>query len=43
MSLSQAKEVIEKAPCTLAEGLSKADAEAMQKAFAESGVKVTLK
>ena len=43
LSLTDAKALVEKAPVALLSGLSKADAEAAQKAFEAAGVKVVLK
>lgn len=43
LSLGDAKKRIEEAPVVLLSALSKSDAEAAQKAFADAGVKVVLK
>ncbi len=43
LGLKEAKELVESAPKVVKEGLSKADAETLQKALEEVGAKVTLK
>jgi large subunit ribosomal protein L7/L12 len=43
MGLKEAKDLVDTAPKTLKEGISKADAEAMKKRLEEAGAKVTLK
>lgn len=43
LGLKEAKEFVESAPKIVKEGLSKADAEALQKELEEAGAKVTLK
>lgn len=43
LGLKEAKELVESAPKVIKEGLSKADAEALQKTLEEVGAKVTLK
>ena len=43
LGLKEAKELVEGAPKTLKEGVSKADAEAIQKQIAESGAEVEIK
>ena len=43
LGLKEAKELVESAPIVVKEGLSKADAETLQKALEEVGAKVTLK
>merc|ERR1719159_1843897 len=43
MGLKDAKEMVEKAPCTLKEGASKAECEEAQKKLEEAGAKVELK
>ena len=43
LGLKEAKELVEGAPKTLKEGVSKADAEAIQKQLAESGAEVEIK
>lgn len=43
LGLKEAKELVEGAPKTLKEGVSKADAEAIQKQVAESGAEVEIK
>ncbi len=43
LGLKEAKELVEKAPTTIAEGLKKDDAEAMKAKFEEAGAAITLK
>ena len=43
LGLKEAKEVVEGAPKVLKEGVSKAEAESIQKKFEEVGAKITLK
>ncbi|MBR2848280.1 MAG: 50S ribosomal protein L7/L12 [Clostridia bacterium] len=43
LGLKEAKELVEGAPKTLKEGVSKADAEAIQKQLAEAGAEVEIK
>ena len=43
LGLKEAKDLVESAPKTLKEGVSKADGEAMKKKFEEAGAKVELK
>lgn len=43
MGLKEAKDIVDSAPKTLKEALSKAEAEAMQKKLEAAGAKVTLK
>ena len=43
LGLKEAKELVESAPKTIKEGLSKADAEALQKQLTEAGASVELK
>ncbi len=43
LGLKEAKELVEGAPKTLKEGVSKADAEAIQKQIAEAGAEVEIK
>ena len=43
LGLKEAKDLVEGAPCTVKEGVAKADAEAMKKKLEEGGAKVDLK
>ena len=43
LGLKEAKELVEKAPTTIKEGLSKEDAEALKKELEESGAEVEIK
>jgi len=43
LGLKEAKDLVESAPQKVKEGISKADAEAMQKKFEEAGAKVEIK
>ncbi len=43
MGLKEAKAAVEGAPCTLKEGVSKADAEALKKSLEEAGATIELK
>jgi len=43
LGLGEAKALVEGAPCSVKEGVSKADAEALKKAIEEAGGKVTIK
>lgn len=43
MGLKEAKAAVEGAPCTLKEGVSKADAEELKKALEEAGATIELK
>ncbi len=43
LGLKEAKDLVDAAPKTIKEGLSKADAEALKKKFDEAGAKSTLK
>lgn len=43
LGLKEAKDLVESAPATVKEGISKADAEALKKALEESGAAVELK
>jgi len=43
LGLKEAKDLVEAAPSTVKEGISKADAEAMKKKLEEAGAKVELK
>ncbi|MEE3398423.1 MAG: ribosomal protein L7/L12, partial [Eubacterium sp.] len=43
LGLKEAKEAVEGAPKVLKEGVSKAEAESIQKKFEEVGAKITLK
>ena len=43
LGLKEAKDLVEGAPCTVKDGVAKADAEAMKKKLEEGGAKVELK
>ena len=43
LGLGEAKALVEGAPCSVKEGVSKADAEALKKTIEEAGGKVTIK
>ena len=43
LGLGEAKALVESAPCSVKEGVSKADAEALKKTIEEAGGKVTIK
>ena len=43
LGLGEAKALVESAPCSVKEGVSKADAETLKKAIEEAGGKVTIK